>query len=208
MKNYNNKDPFKFDYSLTQGVFPAIMFTLLLVFLWVFIPFSLFNYLFIQNSFWALLIIGFSSNILYISGYFETGNEIDFYERKYRKYYSHGICRFGKWKPLETPDYFLLKKDTSYKNWWRTHSGFRKRGPSIFFDADIYFYYQLFLITKGENDHIVYVTIERDENLIQAQFFANYLDIPIYERTQDGDQLVYKPTALSQLDMFNMLKKK
>ncbi len=206
MKNYNNSDPYKFDYSLTQGVFPAVLFTLLFIFLWIFIPLTLFNSFVFPRAVFGLFFGFFSCYILFVSGYFETGNEIDFYKKEYRKYYSHGVLRFGKWKQLETPDYFLIKKDTSNKNWWRTHHGYYRRDPSIFFSRDIYFYYKLFLITKGKFDHIVFVTIERDEILIQAQFFANYLDIPIYERTQDGDQIIYKPSEVSQMDLLNMLK--
>lgn len=195
MKNYPDLENLKFDYAFARGTLLAIFIAISLIIVWLFITIYFLKN--IQTLFIGFVIVVFLITFLFFDGYFESGREFDFSKKQFRKYFGSGKCRIGKWKSLETPYYFLIKKNTANMNWWRTHSGYSRRGPQFFFDREVYFYYQLILITKGETDYVIYVTIEFDENIKTARFLADYLKIPIYERTVDGDNIIYKAATNS-----------
>lgn len=166
---------------------------LLLSFIW-------YNYLFIFShpflfpSFpFSYLFILYVIHLSYLNGYFETGVETDFKNLQYRKFFSRNFFRRGKWEKFETPDFFLIAKSTASFNWWRTRFGFARVRRNLLFYKEPSFYYQLFLITKGSRDHLIFTTEGFEFNFQAAKHLSNYLHIPVYERSIEGDCLVYKP---------------
>jgi hypothetical protein len=145
-ENYPDLENLKFDYAFARGTLLAIFIAISLFIVWLFITIYFLKN--IQTLFIGFVIVVFLITFLFFDGYFESGREFDFSKKQFRKYFGSGKCRIGKWKSLETPDYFLIKRNTANMNWWRTHSGYSRRGPQFFFDREVYFYLPIDLNNK------------------------------------------------------------
>ena len=194
MKNYNKPDAFRFEQAFTKGIFYIILIELVLTFICQYL------FLFVGRMnigpfyFICTAVIFYGGLIFFAFGFLETGIETDFNKAQYRKYFSRSFLRRGKWLPIDTPDYFLILKNTDLLNRWRMRTGFRRLRREYIFSHDPYFYYQLYLVTKGNNDLYIFTSEGFDLNLQTAKNLANHLHIPVYERTIKGDNLIYSPT--------------
>ncbi len=194
MRNYNNPDSLLFEQAFTRGTFYLVLYFIIFIIIWLCCVVNFGNPLSSRYFLICLFAFPYFGYLLFVYGYFETGIEIDFISNRYRNYFSNGKLRFGKWNALELPDFLLIEKNTNPFNWWRTKTGFSRLRRDGLFSSDPYFYYQLFLITKGDKDHLIFTTEGFDFNLLTAKNLSNYLRIPVYERTIKGENLIYSPT--------------